>query len=158
MIILLLKRKNWLEKTSSNGRNLWVSKHIWTLCSSWNYKWCHHFFSLPNVVQVARTSKYLPISSLPLHIYTGRKFSQNLNVTRVRGSTNSPLGSSPAPGHCIHRRHIRLESLRTLILADNQLTRLSLYIDDNEYTLVNEVDENEVSIKLDIIFIWYLWF
>ncbi|KAK7078389.1 hypothetical protein SK128_010660, partial [Halocaridina rubra] len=78
----------------------------------------------------------------------GRKFGQNLNVSRVRTSASSPLSShssSPTPGLCIHRRHIRLESLRTLILADNQLTRLCLYLDDNEFSLVNEVDENDPS-------------
>lgn len=62
--------------------------------------------------------------------------------------TNSPLGTSPTPGHCIHRRHIRLESLRTLILADNQLTRLCLYLDENEFQLVAEAEENEVSLTL----------
>lgn len=55
------------------------------------------------------------------------------------------MGSSPTPGGCIHRRHMRLESLRTLILADNKLTRLSLYLDENDFSLVAEVDENEVS-------------
>ncbi|XP_042874450.1 leucine-rich repeat serine/threonine-protein kinase 1-like isoform X4 [Penaeus japonicus] len=75
----------------------------------------------------------------------GRKYSQNLNVNRVRGGTSSPMGVSPTPGLCIHRRHIRLESLRTLILADNSLTRLNLYLDDNEFSVVTEVDENEAS-------------
>nr|XP_045599191.1 leucine-rich repeat serine/threonine-protein kinase 1-like isoform X5 [Procambarus clarkii] len=93
----------------------------------------------------ARTSKHLPFSFLPQHNSIGRKFGQNLNVPRVRGGTSSPLGTSPTPGHCIHRRHIRLESLRTLILADNQLTRLCLYLDDNEFSLLNEVDDNETS-------------
>lgn len=110
-----------------------------------HYKWCYCFFSHPYVVQVARTSKHLPFSFLPQHNSIGRKFGQNLNVPRVRGGTSSPLGTSPTPGHCIHRRHIRLESLRTLILADNQLTRLCLYLDDNEFSLLNEVDDNEVS-------------
>lgn len=40
---------------------------------------------------------------------------------------------------------MRLESLRTLILADNKLTRLTLYLDENDFSLVTEVDENEVS-------------
>ena len=55
------------------------------------------------------------------------------------------MGTSPTPGSCIHRRHLRLESLRTLILADNKLTRLSLYLDDTDFSMVTEVDENEVS-------------
>ncbi|KAK4295198.1 hypothetical protein Pmani_032225 [Petrolisthes manimaculis] len=83
------------------------------------------------------------ISTTPRMLCTGRKFNQNLNVPRTRMGTNSPLGTSPTPGHCIHRRHIRLESLRTLILADNQLTRLCLYLDDNEFQLVAEAEETE---------------
>ncbi|XP_068220598.1 leucine-rich repeat serine/threonine-protein kinase 1 isoform X12 [Palaemon carinicauda] len=94
------------------------------------------------------SSKIHPYSYIPLHAYAGRKFGQNLGISRVRGSTNSPLGShssSPTPGSCIHRRHIRLETLRTLILADNQLTRLCLYLDDNEFSLMNDIDDNEPS-------------
>ncbi|XP_064112289.1 leucine-rich repeat serine/threonine-protein kinase 1-like isoform X1 [Macrobrachium nipponense] len=97
---------------------------------------------------VVFSSKIHPYSFVPLPAYAGRKFGQNLGISRVRGSTNSPLGShsaSPTPGSCIHRRHIRLESLRTLILADNQLTRLCLYLDDNEFSIVNDVDDNEPS-------------
>ncbi|XP_063840315.1 leucine-rich repeat serine/threonine-protein kinase 1-like isoform X2 [Scylla paramamosain] len=75
----------------------------------------------------------------------GRKYSQNLSVARARGGTSSPMGTSPTPGSCIHRRHMRLESLRTLILADNKLTRLSLYLDESDFSLVTEVDENEAS-------------
>ncbi|XP_019766471.2 leucine-rich repeat serine/threonine-protein kinase 1 isoform X4 [Dendroctonus ponderosae] len=32
---------------------------------------------------------------------------------------------------CIHRRHLRLDNLRTLILADNQFNRIQLSTDDN---------------------------
>ncbi|XP_050296551.1 leucine-rich repeat serine/threonine-protein kinase 1 isoform X5 [Anthonomus grandis grandis] len=32
---------------------------------------------------------------------------------------------------CVHRRHLRLDNLRTLILADNQLNRIQLSTDDN---------------------------
>lgn len=32
---------------------------------------------------------------------------------------------------CSHRRHLRLDNLRTLILADNQLNRIQLSTDDD---------------------------
>lgn len=105
-----------------------------------------HFFSPPLVFQVARSNKHPSFSFPPFYIYAGgRKYGQNLSVARARGGTNSPMTNSPTPGSCIHRRHMRLESLRTLILADNKLTRLSLYLDENDFSLVTEVDENEVS-------------
>ncbi|XP_050691737.1 leucine-rich repeat serine/threonine-protein kinase 1-like isoform X4 [Eriocheir sinensis] len=94
----------------------------------------------------ARSNKHPSFSFPPFYIYAGgRKYGQNLSVARARGGTNSPMGSSPTPGSCIHRRHMRLESLRTLILADNKLTRLTLYLDENDFSLVTEVDENEAS-------------
>lgn len=32
---------------------------------------------------------------------------------------------------CTHRRHLRLDNLRTLILADNQFNRIQLATDDD---------------------------
>lgn len=46
---------------------------------------------------------------------------------------------------CRHRRHLRLESLRTLILADNLLTRIQLSTDDVT-TLFNESDDSDWSV------------
>ena len=48
---------------------------------------------------------------------------------------------------CSHRRHYRLENLRTLVLADNNLTRLCFHMtDDSNFTVISgETDENEVS-------------
>lgn len=45
---------------------------------------------------------------------------------------------------CRHRRHLRLESLRTLILADNCLTRIQLSTDD--VTTFNESDDSDWSV------------
>lgn len=103
------------------------------------------FLLPPSFFRVARSNKYPSFSFPPFYIYAGRKYNQNLSVARARGGTSSPMGTSPTPGSCIHRRHMRLESLRTLILADNKLTRLSLYLDESDFSLVTEVDENEVS-------------
>ncbi|XP_059217831.1 leucine-rich repeat serine/threonine-protein kinase 1 isoform X2 [Stomoxys calcitrans] len=46
---------------------------------------------------------------------------------------------------CRHRRHLRLESLRTLILADNLLSRIQLSTDDVA-TLFNESDDSDWSV------------
>lgn len=45
---------------------------------------------------------------------------------------------------CSHRRHLRLDSLRTLILADNLLTRIQLSTDD--VSTLGESDEYEWSV------------
>ncbi|KAK7861679.1 hypothetical protein R5R35_005355 [Gryllus longicercus] len=44
---------------------------------------------------------------------------------------------------CVHRRHLRLDSLRTLVLADNKLSRLQLSTDDDGASSVSEDDDNE---------------
>ncbi|XP_026687900.1 leucine-rich repeat serine/threonine-protein kinase 1-like, partial [Diaphorina citri] len=41
------------------------------------------------------------------------------------------LRTSVLSSVCIHRRHLRLDSLRTLILADNNITRIQLSTDDD---------------------------
>ncbi|XP_067008597.2 leucine-rich repeat serine/threonine-protein kinase 1 [Anabrus simplex] len=44
---------------------------------------------------------------------------------------------------CIHRRHLRLDNLRTLILADNNLSRIQLSTDDDGASSVSEEEESE---------------
>lgn len=47
---------------------------------------------------------------------------------------------------CSHRRHLKLDSLRTLILADNQLSRIQLTTDDDgDVSAVEEEDLERVS-------------
>lgn len=54
---------------------------------------------------------------------------------------------------CIHRKHLRLESLRTLILADNLLTRIQLTTDDVTFTDDEEHDWSVVGVtKLRLMF------
>lgn len=43
---------------------------------------------------------------------------------------------------CSHRRHLRLDNLRTLILADNKLIRIQLSTDDGDVS-ANEDEEND---------------
>lgn len=57
-------------------------------------------------------------------------------------SNNSSFRSTVLKSVCRHRRHLRLESLRTLILADNLLTRIQLSTDD----VFNEADDSDWSI------------
>ncbi|XP_076250430.1 leucine-rich repeat kinase isoform X2 [Rhynchophorus ferrugineus] len=44
---------------------------------------------------------------------------------------------------CVHRRHLRLDNLRTLILADNRLSRIQLSTDDDGDMSSTEDDESE---------------
>ncbi|XP_039275893.1 leucine-rich repeat serine/threonine-protein kinase 1-like [Nilaparvata lugens] len=45
---------------------------------------------------------------------------------------------------CVHRRHFRLENLRTLVLADNKITRIQLSTDDDGYSSQESEDtDNE---------------
>lgn len=44
---------------------------------------------------------------------------------------------------CSHRRHLRLDNLRTLVLADNHLSRIQLATDDDGDFSNNEDDESE---------------
>lgn len=44
---------------------------------------------------------------------------------------------------CSHRRHLRLDNLRTLVLAGNQLTRIQLATDDDGDGSFNEEEESD---------------
>lgn len=44
---------------------------------------------------------------------------------------------------CSHRRHLRLDNLRTLVLADNNLSRIQLSTDDDGASSVSEEEESE---------------
>ncbi|XP_049858112.1 leucine-rich repeat serine/threonine-protein kinase 1 isoform X1 [Schistocerca gregaria] len=68
----------------------------------------------------------------------------------MKGSTKIPL----MPGRrslrstilnyvCTHRRHLRLDNLRTLILSDNNLSRIQLSTDDDGGSSVSEEDETD---------------
>ncbi|ALC46696.1 Lrrk [Drosophila busckii] len=61
-----------------------------------------------------------------------------------KGSTCS-FRASVLKSVCRHRRHLRLEALRTLILADNLLTRIQLSTDDAT-TLFNESEDADWSV------------
>ncbi|CAH1285512.1 unnamed protein product [Diabrotica balteata] len=49
----------------------------------------------------------------------------------IRRQPGRSLRHSVLHSVCSHRRHLRLDNLRTLILADNQLTRIQLATDDD---------------------------
>ncbi|RXG51538.1 Leucine-rich repeat serine/threonine-protein kinase 1 [Armadillidium vulgare] len=105
--------------------------------------------SLENIETVSTSSSCYALnenlrSSKTSTCFKTRRTSHSTPGSRSRGS-HSSVGSLGTPPHCIHRRHTRLESLRTLVLADNQLTRLVLHMDESEFTVINEVEENDVS-------------
>ncbi|XP_036345648.1 leucine-rich repeat serine/threonine-protein kinase 1 [Rhagoletis pomonella] len=88
---------------------------------------------------------------------------RSTNTTDDTSTYSKPVGSGKTISFrstvlksvCRHRRHLRLESLRTLILADNLLTRIQLSTDDAT-TLFNESEDADWSVvgvtKSKIIF------
>uniref|UniRef100_A0A182IMZ8 non-specific serine/threonine protein kinase n=1 Tax=Anopheles atroparvus TaxID=41427 RepID=A0A182IMZ8_ANOAO len=72
----------------------------------------------------------------------------NEMTTVVKSSTSSnsitSLRTAVLKSVCCHRRHLRLESLRTLVLADNSLTRIQLATDD--VTTLGESEDAEWSL------------
>lgn len=63
---------------------------------------------------------------------------------KFNASHNSVMESSPGDIYqnlCCHKKHLRLESLKTLILADNALTKIQLSTDD--ITTFSESEETE---------------
>lgn len=66
------------------------------------------------------------------------------NTNEFNASHNSVLENSPGDIYqnlCCHKKHLRLESLKTLILADNALTKIQLSTDD--ITTFSESEETE---------------
>lgn len=69
----------------------------------------------------------------------------DIAVVKTQSHSNvTSLRSAVLKSVCCHRRHLRLESLRTLVLADNLLTRIQLSTDDVA-TLNESADETEWS-------------
>ncbi|XP_050423466.1 leucine-rich repeat serine/threonine-protein kinase 1 [Adelges cooleyi] len=72
----------------------------------------------------------VPKSTIPSKIRTSRKMSLRASIlNRV----------------CSHRRHLRLENLRTLILADNCVKRIQLSTDDDGYISVSNDSADELD-------------
>lgn len=46
---------------------------------------------------------------------------------------------------CSHRRHLRLENLRTLMLADNCMNRIQLSTDDDGFSTVSNDSADELD-------------
>ena len=61
-----------------------------------------------------------------------------------RTPRNSRSGLGP-PHMCPHRRHVRLEGLKTLVLADNQLTRLCLYLEEGQTIALQETPDESMG-------------
>ncbi|XP_070508188.1 leucine-rich repeat serine/threonine-protein kinase 1 isoform X2 [Chironomus tepperi] len=71
--------------------------------------------------------------------------SDQVQVKASASSNNiTSLRTAVLKSVCCHRRHLRLDSLRTLILADNLLTRIQLSTDD--VSTLGESDEYEWSV------------
>ncbi|CAM1297638.1 Uncharacterised protein g1884 [Pycnogonum litorale] len=79
----------------------------------------------------------------PVHSAPGRKWSQRSASSSVSGMAHSPQPVTC----CAHRRHSRLENLRTLILSNNQLENFELFARDDEFSCSEEYGSQD---SLDI--------
>ncbi|XP_053686186.1 leucine-rich repeat serine/threonine-protein kinase 1 isoform X3 [Sabethes cyaneus] len=77
---------------------------------------------------------------------TGTPYANEVTVVKSSTSSNNitSLRTAVLKSVCVHRRHLRLESLRTLVLADNSLTRIQLSTDD--VTTLGESEDAEWSL------------
>lgn len=74
-----------------------------------------------------------------------------INMFVVRRKSGRSVRNTVLHSVCSHRRHLRLDNLRTLILADNRLTRIQLSTDDDGDVSSTEDDELERVIMIFII-------
>ncbi|KAJ4452048.1 hypothetical protein ANN_03564 [Periplaneta americana] len=93
--------------------------------------------SLPQVegidsMEQALTACYAPVDC-------GGKTGSKLPVLPGRRSLRSAILNVV----CSHRRHLRLDNLRTLVLADNNLARIQLSTDDDGASSISEEEESE---------------
>lgn len=85
-------------------------------------EFCHNFGSDGGTVMKPPISPVVGRRSTSIH----RKSSRSLSVAASRIET-----APPVPLFCVHRRHNRLENLRTLLLAGNHLTSIQLHLLDS---------------------------
>ncbi|XP_030762504.1 leucine-rich repeat serine/threonine-protein kinase 1 isoform X2 [Sitophilus oryzae] len=70
-------------------------------------------------------------------------FRGKLSEVGVRRHSSRSVRHTVLHSVCVHRRHLRLDNLRTLILADNRLSRIQLSTDDDGDISSTEDDETE---------------
>ncbi|KAI4458153.1 ankyrin repeat and protein kinase domain-containing protein [Holotrichia oblita] len=78
-----------------------------------------------------------------------------LPIIGVRRQSSRSVRNTVLHTVCSHRRHLRLDNLRTLILADNQLNRIQLSTDDDgdlSSTEDEDSDRNAFSGKARLMF------
>lgn len=72
-----------------------------------------------------------------------RTVSTGSDVGGVRRQTGRSVRNTVLHSVCSHRRHLRLDNLRTLILADNKMVRIQLATDDDGGDVSCAEDEEE---------------
>lgn len=102
----------------------------------------------PSLPRITESDPHLLCYSFVAHNQSGENDEQpsfSKQSTTNQSNKVSSFRSTVLKSVCRHRRHLRLESLRTLILADNLLNRIQLSTDDVT-TLFNESDESDWSV------------
>lgn len=83
-------------------------------------------------------------SDLIVHFLLESSLDQSGDGNKFKSSRNTVLENPQTDVYqnlCCHKKHLRLESLKTLILADNALTKIQLSTDD--ITTFSETEETE---------------
>ncbi|XP_037707527.1 leucine-rich repeat serine/threonine-protein kinase 1 isoform X1 [Drosophila subpulchrella] len=100
----------------------------------------------PSLPRITESDPHLLCYSC-VQLPEGREEEQAYKTNSSKGSSSSSTSfrASVLKSVCRHRRHLRLEALRTLILADNLLTRIQLSTDDAT-TVFNESEDADWSV------------
>uniref|UniRef100_A0A1B6DQ53 non-specific serine/threonine protein kinase n=1 Tax=Clastoptera arizonana TaxID=38151 RepID=A0A1B6DQ53_9HEMI len=83
-----------------------------------------------------------PMEQAAISCYAADSSSRSNKGTPGRRQAGRSLRTAILNNLCSHRRHLRLDNLRTLVLADNKITRLQLTTDDDGLT-IQESDEQD---------------
>ncbi|CAH0558750.1 unnamed protein product [Brassicogethes aeneus] len=90
-----------------------------------------------------------------LNCYSNNLASKGKLPEAVRRQNRQSVRNTVLHSVCSHRRHLKLDNLRTLILADNQLNRIQLATDDDgdiSSTEDEDMEKNPVTNKARLMF------
>ncbi|KAK9885098.1 hypothetical protein WA026_009320 [Henosepilachna vigintioctopunctata] len=105
----------------------------------------------PSLPQVD-TQDVMELANIACYCNINNHKDKNPSISVQRQSSRS-VRNTVLHSVCSHRRHLRLDSLRTLLLANNQLTRIQLTTDDDGDYFTDEDDiERNSSSKTRLMF------
>ncbi|KAL3278816.1 hypothetical protein HHI36_016337 [Cryptolaemus montrouzieri] len=105
----------------------------------------------PSLPQID-TQDVMELANIACYCNKNNLKDKNITISVQRQSSRS-VRNTVLHSVCSHRRHLRLDNLRTLLIANNQLTRIQLTTDDDGDMLNEEEDlERNISSKSRLMF------